>query len=508
MKSYSLLESQKQNKYLYDEKAKRVQLCHPLLYHIADLSKKAIDVKGWINNLEDEWPVEIENYGSFSKKEMEYYYRKYLLLKENGYFTENDQEEILSSELNEESVKKLLANGKQVVFEVTEQCQMNCYYCSYGKFYHHYDKRENKNLDTGYAKTLLNYLLELWNSPLNTSHDRNIHISFYGGEPLLNFPFITEIVNYVKQLKVLHNRFTFSMTTNGLLVEKYMDYLFENHFDLLISLDGNEENNAYRVLKNEKSTYKTVLKNIKTLQKKYPEYFLKKVSFMAVHHNKNSVAEISSFFKMHFNKIPNISELNTTGIMDSQKKAFWEIYSNAKENLYQSEDYSLIKKDMFVNTPDRYKVTRFLIFKTDFSFNNYKDLIYFNDEKKIVPTGTCLPFSKKVFLTVNGKILPCERIGRQFGLGNVNHERVELNFDKITEKYNAYYDKVRKQCNVCFNAKICIQCMFHLNIEDKNTVCNGFMTEKDYSKYLSSIINYIEEKPETYLKIVKEAYIE
>jgi uncharacterized protein len=506
MKSWSLLESQKQNKYLYDQEVRRAQLCHPLLHYIVKLGERAIDVKGWVNSLEDDSLVEIEHYGYFSKKDVEYYYRKYLLLKENGYFTESDIEKRLSLKLDEENVKKILANTTQVLFEVTEKCQMNCYYCGYGKFYHDYDKREKKNLDTIYAKTLLNYLLALWNSPLNTSHDKNIYIGFYGGEPLLNFPFITEIVNYVKQLKVLHNHFTFSMTTNGILVEKYMDFLYRNNFVLLISLDGNEENNAFRVLKSGKPTYKTILKNVKALQKKYPDFFLKRVNFIAVLHNKNSVSEIYNFFKRVFNKIPLISELSTTGIKDSQIETFWKTYSNMNESLYQSEDYSLIEKDIFLKAPAIQKVSLFLTYRNDFSFNNYKDLIYTNDGQKRLPTGTCLPFSRKIFVTVNGKILPCERIGHQYSLGSVNQEKVELNFDKIAEKYNAYYNKIRKYCNVCSNTETCVQCIFNLNIQDNNPVCNGLMTEEDHSKYLSSIVSYIEEKPEMYSKILKEGF--
>jgi len=508
MKSSIFLKSKKGNNYIYDQKLKRVQVCHPLLHYLIELNRKTIDISDWFINLKDESMIEIENCGQFSKKDVEYYYKKYLLLKENGYFTEIDQEKRLSSKLTAEIVKKLLANGKQVLFEVTEKCQMRCHYCGFGKFYHFYDKREGRNIDIGYAKNLLNYLMELWNSPLNTSHYKNIYITFYGGEPLLNFSFIKEIVNYVKQLKVLHNRFTFSMTTNGLLVEKYMDFLFENDFELLISMDGNEKNNAYRVFKNGKPTYNIIIRNIKSLQKKYPEYFFKRVNFIAVLQNRNSVSDILNFYKSHFRKIPLISELNTIGIEGSQKESFWKTYSNMKESLYQSEDYSLIEKDMFLNAPKIQNVSRFITYQSDFSFNNYKDLIYNDLEQERMPTGTCLPFSRKIFITVKGKILPCEKVGHQYTLGNVNDKKVELNFDEIAEKYNVYFNNVRKQCNVCRNAEACVQCIFNLNIEDNNLVCNGFMSENDSSRYLSSIINYIEEKPKMYQKILKEAFFE
>jgi uncharacterized protein len=77
---------------------------------------------------------------------------------------------------------------------------MECSYCGYGKFYLDYDKPQNKRFDLATAKALLDYLAKLRNSPLNQSTDREITIGFYGGEPLINFDFISAIVEYVHAL--------------------------------------------------------------------------------------------------------------------------------------------------------------------------------------------------------------------------------------------------------------------------------------------------------------------
>ncbi|MCP4219400.1 MAG: radical SAM protein, partial [bacterium] len=314
MKSCSILESKKRNKYFYDRKKKKAQLCHPLLYYFIakarDAGDGAIDIKDRLSGLKDGESVEIEDYGCFSKKEIQYYYQKYMFLKQSDYFSEINQEELLSARVTGEDIEKVVANCPQVVFEVTEQCQMNCDYCGYGEFYHTVGRDERKSMDTGYAKTMLDYLLEKWNSPLNASHDSDIRIGFYGGEPLLNMPFIREIIDYTKGLKLLHNHFIYTMTTNGLLLDKHMDLLVENDFHLLISLDGDEANNAYRVFKNGKPTYDNIMKNIKALQMKSPRYFRDRVNFNVVLHNKNSVAAVYNFFKREFGIIPIIGELN------------------------------------------------------------------------------------------------------------------------------------------------------------------------------------------------------
>ena len=70
-----------------------------------------------------------------------------------------------------------------------------------------------------------------------------------------------------------------------------MDYLVEKNFSILISLDGNEVQSAYRVDKHGNSSFSRVVRNVKKLQETYPDYFEKKVNFNSVLHNLNSVAE-------------------------------------------------------------------------------------------------------------------------------------------------------------------------------------------------------------------------
>jgi uncharacterized protein len=508
-KSWSLLETAKENKYFFDQKLKKIQLCHPLLYLMLKLYSNGINIKNRLDTLpSNEGSVEIPNCGKYSKEEIEYYYGKFMFLKENGYFSESQQEEQLSANLDAETIKYFLANTGQVIFEVTDKCNCNCRYCWFGDFYSYHDERKNENMDIQAAKNILHYLVELWNSPLNNSYDRIIYLTFYGGEPLLNFPFIKEIVAYVNQSKPLRNRFAFAITTNGILLHKYMDFLFENNFDLLVSLDGNEQNNAYRISGNGKPIFQTIMENVNALQNKYPGYFSTNVNFVSVLHNRNSVSEIFHFFKEHFDKIPHIGPLNPLGVKETQKKDFWKTYANLTQSLHETEDYSVIEKDMFTMLPKAQDATIFLHRYNDFCFHDYNDLLYPAGNTNRTPTGTCAPFSKKIFVSVNGKILPCERIGQQFGLGSVTPKGVELNFEKIAEKYNRYYNKIRQQCNNCSNADICTQCMFNIpSIDENKPECAGFMTETEFAKYISSIIESFEDAPETYSKILREVVI-
>ena len=212
------------------------------------------------------------------------------------------------------NMQYLLANLTQLTLEVTDACNLKCKYCGSGDLYNDYDKRDNRIINIKAAINIIDYLVEFWNSSYNTFANKNVFISFYGGEPLLSMTFIRKIVSYIKNIECKYRTFKFSMTTNAILLDRYMDFLVENQFELLISLDGNEYNTSYRVDKRGKPAFKKIIKNVDCLFKKYPDYFNEKVNFNAVLHNRNSVEEIVMYIKNKYNKIPSIGELNNIGV--------------------------------------------------------------------------------------------------------------------------------------------------------------------------------------------------
>ena len=254
-------------------------------------------------------------------------------------------------DLTPDNIHYHLSNLKQLTFEVTDACNLRCAYCGYGEFYFDHDKREDKMLPVEKAIRLLDYFADSWNSERNKSKLQQVYISFYGGEPLMNMPFIEAIVDYVQNKLYASNRyFMFSLPTNGILLDKCMDFFATHRFNLLISLDGNAEHDAYRVDHKGNESFERVICNIDMLRDKYPDYFEKHVNFNAVLHNKNSVEDIYRFFKTEYGKIPSIGELNNTGIKLEMQQKFMDTYRNSSESLYQSEHYDEIERDMFMST--------------------------------------------------------------------------------------------------------------------------------------------------------------
>ena len=412
----------------------------------------------------------------------------------------------MKSYINKEIIKYQLANLKQITFEVTDSCNLRCKYCGYGELYNDYDLRQNQEISLPSAIKLLDYLVELWNSTYNQSTKQDVYISFYGGEPLLNMPFIYAIVDYIKNIDCPHRKFIFSMTTNAMFLEKNMDFLVSNNFSLLISLDGNEYNTSYRINRVGKPVFHNILKNVDALQAKYPDYFKQSVNFNAVLHNRNSVKEIYEFFKERYNKIPSIGELNNIGIRSDKIALFQNTYKNFNESLYQAENYEEIEQGMFLRSVTYQSITIFIHQYSGFVFKNYVDLL-FGKPKKTIPTGTCVPFAKRLFMTVNGKILPCERIGHHHALGMVTDTVVTLDLDAVAERYNAYLNKLEKQCSQCCNAAACIQCIFNLHDLDGSPECSGFMNQQTFNIYKKRQMDFLREHPEEYYRIMEEVII-
>jgi uncharacterized protein len=355
---------------------------------------------------------------------------------------------------------------------------------------------------------LLDYLIEKWNSPLNVSHGQIKYISFYGGEPLLNMAFIKATVDYMKNAKLIHNHYKFSMTTNAVLLDRYLPYLVENDFNLLISLDGGKEGHSYRVDHTGNNSFDRVYANIKLVQESYPAFFETNVNFNSVLHNRNSVAGIYHFIKEEFGKLPAISELNNTGIVPEKRDEFFETYQNATESLYQAEDYSRIKQDMFLKLSETRDIGLFLFNHSGNMYQGYNDLFSYRSHSKRTPTGTCKPFGKKMFVSVNGKILPCERVGHQYSLGNVDVGGVHLDSEKIARKYNDYFKKLRLQCNRCYNVDACIQCIFQLDDLEEKPVCRGYVGASDFRRHVNLSMHYLRGHKGMYKKMIDEVIIQ
>lgn len=406
--------------------------------------------------------------------------------------------------LTAEMVRDCLANLGKLTFEVTDACNLQCEYCGYGKLYGNYDQRENKRLPLSAATKLFDYLSEIWSSDYNTSVNKRVYVGFYGGEPLLNMAFVRGMIEHIEKREIPNRVFQYSMTTNAVLLDKYMDFLAEKKFELLISLDGNEENNSYRLDKNGRSVFGIVTRNISLLREKYPDYFEKHVNFNAVLHNRNSVKEIYDHIRTHYGKTPSVGELNRVGIKEEARAEFQHMQKDYYTSFIQADFSHDAIQDVAFDAPGFKDVMNYIFEYSGFVYQDYSDL-YFGKLPKKIPTGTCLPFGKGMFVTVNGKILPCEHIGHEHPLGWIDGDEIHIDEQEIANLYNGFFRKIEKQCSACKIAGLCTQCIFNMDSLDTKPICNNRISRvgqlKNYSQF---VMNFLRKNPDSYHKIMTE----
>jgi len=339
----------------------------------------------------------------YSVREKSYFQKKIEFLRKNDLLEKDLNNVDFLNSLDERSIQKNIANLRNVCFELTEECNLQCDYCGCRDLYENNETRKQKRIDWDIIKNTIDYFIPLWKSNLNISYLNEITIAFYGGEPLLRFELIKRTVDYIKDKKINKN-IVFQITTNGLLLNKYHKYLSKYKFRIIVSLDGDEHNNIYRKTLKGANSFNIVMNNILRIKKLYPEYFDRMVGFNSVLNNTSNKKEIMQFFEN------NVGSVNSHAYFGIRK-------SGIKKN--RLVDYEKMRyKEKVEITKEEFQ--SWFISLTNLKFNDYSNFfekIDFNRLSK--PTSMCDPFDRKMFIDVNGNILPCEKVGNTHKFGKV-----------------------------------------------------------------------------------------
>ena len=156
-----------------------------------------------------------------------------------------------------------------MVLNVTNQCNLSCEYrYEYGedKIVDTENGRQPKFMSEQTARESVDFMLrESGTNPI-------AHVTFFGGETLLNFPVLQKTIAYARQRGAeLGKEVDFSLTTNGTLLKpEIIEFLAENHVGVTISIDGPREvQDKFRVFHNGAGSYDVVAPKIKELLRRH-----------------------------------------------------------------------------------------------------------------------------------------------------------------------------------------------------------------------------------------------
>ena len=172
-----------------------------------------------------------------TEPEVEDCYDQIVELKNSGKLFAPDTFEPMAGALKQKTSNVV----KALCLHVAHTCNLNCAYCfaSQGKYH---GERAIMSLDV--AKRALDFLIE------NSGSRRNLEVDFFGGEPLMNFDMLKELVAYARSIEKEHNKnFRFTLTTNGVLIDDdVIEFANKEMSNVVLSLDGRKEvHDRYRV---------------------------------------------------------------------------------------------------------------------------------------------------------------------------------------------------------------------------------------------------------------------
>ena len=142
---------------------------------------------------------------------------------------------------------------KALCLHVAHTCNLNCSYCFASQGKYHGD-RAVMSFEVG--KRALDFLVE------NSGTRRNLEVDFFGGEPLMNFQVVKDLVAYARSIeKEKGKNFRFTLTTNGMLVDDdVIEFANRECHNVVLSLDGRKEiHDEFRVDYNGKGSWETIV---------------------------------------------------------------------------------------------------------------------------------------------------------------------------------------------------------------------------------------------------------
>ena len=320
---------------------------------------------------------------------------------------------------------------KAMCLHVAHDCNLRCHYCfaesgSFG------GSRGLMSLDTG--KKAIDFLLE------NSGNRPHCEVDFFGGEPLLNFDVIKELVRYGRQrAEAAGKKIKYTLTTNAVLLnDAVAEYLEQEGISVVLSLDGRPEvNDKMRPFANGKGSYDRIIDNILKFIAKRPNtsrYAIGKYYYVRgtyTHYNTDFYKDVLHLADLGINRI----SLEPVVAPAEQSYAL------------QPEDLTQIKQSYDILAEKVLEYAR-----------NGKEFTFFHFNAGL-DDGPCLPKRisgcgaghEYVAVSPEGDLYPCHQfVGQQkYKLGSLNDSPVALDNEKVQSfrQANIY---AKEDCRRCW----------------------------------------------------------
>lgn len=359
---------------------------------------------------------EVLRLNRYSEDEIEEVYSELIELIDNGLLYTGDlYESIALNDKSKSFVKALCLN-------VVHDCNLKCKYCfaDEGEY-----KGCRKIITAEVGKKAIDFVIK------NSGPRRNIEIDLFGGEPLMAFNIIKEIVDYAREQEKIHNKvIRFTMTTNAtLLNDEIMEYIDKQMGNIVLSIDGRKSvNDKVRVRADGSGSYDRILPKIKTMvekRDKSKQYYVR-----------------GTFTRANTDFYEDVKHLADIG--------FKEV-SVEPVVLPEEHELSLREEDLPTIFKQYDKLYDYLLEK----HNNNEDFkfYHFNIDLQGGPCvykriAGCGAGHEYLAITPDGDIYPCHQFvgSEEFKMGNIFEESIDNTISKTFKNAHIYNKPKCKDC--------------------------------------------------------------
>lgn len=357
-------------------------------------------------------------------------------------FTEDIYENYIDSFKNRQPVVKALC------LHIAHDCNLACQYC-FAEEGEYHGRRALMSFEVG--KKALDFLVA------NSGSRRNLEVDFFGGEPLMNWEVVKQLVEYGRSIEEANNKkFRFTLTTNGVLLnDEILDFVNKEMGNIVLSTDGRREvHDRMRPFRNGKGSYDIIMPKFKKVaeSRNQTNYYVRGTF---THYNLDFSNDVLSLADQGFKQI------SVEPVVASPEDG----YALRPEDLPQIfEEYDKLAVEMIKREKEG-RGFNFFHFMIDLTGGPcvYKRL------------SGCGSGTEYLAVTPWGDLYPCHQfVGNEdFLLGNVDDGIVKKNICEEFKQCNVYS---KPKCKDCFAKLFCSggcaanSYNFHGNINDSYEV--------------------------------------
>lgn len=316
---------------------------------------------------------------------------------------------------------------KSMCLNVAHDCNLRCEYCfaSKGDF-----GGERKLMPLEVGKKAIDFLIE------HSAGRHNLEMDFFGGEPLMNFDVVKELVAYARSLEKEHNKnFRFTITTNGLLLDDdKIEFINREMSNCVLSLDGRKEvNDRLRFRVDGSGSYDRIVPQFQKLvaTRNGKDYYARGTF---TRHNLDFTNDVLHMADLGFDQI------SVEPVVSDEKLE----YSIKEEDLPRVfEEYEKLAKTIIRDRKNG-KYYNFFHFAVDLN----------QGPCAIKRLRGCSCGNEYVAVTPEGDIYPCHQFvgNEEWKMGNVMDGTLDLDMKNRFAKANVY---AKEKCQNCWARFYC-----------------------------------------------------